>query len=98
VYAQVGSANIDDLGVWRRALTPLEAASVYMAGVNHLSFTGPPSLTWAPSGNSITITYQGTLVTSPTVSGTYTNVPGAHSPYTVPNNGAAGAQFFRALQ
>jgi hypothetical protein len=101
VYAQVGSANIDDLGVWRRALTPLEAASVYMAGVNHLSFDGPPptpTLTWVPSGNSITITYQGTLVTSPTVSGIYTNVPGAHSPYTVPNSGDAGAQFFRALQ
>jgi hypothetical protein len=42
-YRESGSADIDDLGVWRRALTALEASSIYMAGVsNHLSFTGPP--------------------------------------------------------
>jgi hypothetical protein len=34
---------MDDLGVWRRALTALEASGIYLAGVsNHLSFTGPP--------------------------------------------------------
>jgi hypothetical protein len=42
-YPESGSADMDDLGVWRRALTALEASSIYMAGVsNHLSFTGPP--------------------------------------------------------
>jgi hypothetical protein len=42
-YRESGSADMDDLGVWRRALTALEASSIYMAGVsNHLSFTGPP--------------------------------------------------------
>jgi hypothetical protein len=42
-YEETGSGDIDDLGVWRRALTALEAASIYMAGVsNHLSFTGSP--------------------------------------------------------
>jgi hypothetical protein len=42
-YAETGSADMDDLGVWRRALTALEAGSIYMAGVsNHLSFTGSP--------------------------------------------------------
>jgi hypothetical protein len=42
-YPESGSADIDDLGVWHRALSALEAASIYMAGVsNHLSFTGPP--------------------------------------------------------
>jgi hypothetical protein len=42
-YTESGSADIDDLGVWRRALTALEASSIYMAGVsNHLSFAGPP--------------------------------------------------------
>ena len=39
-YKETGSADIDDLGVWRRALTPLEAASIYLAGTNHVSFTG----------------------------------------------------------
>jgi len=42
-YPESGSADMDDLGVWHRALTALEASSIYMAGVsNHLSFTGPP--------------------------------------------------------
>ncbi len=42
-YHESGSADIDDLGVWRRALTALEASSIYMAALsNHISFTGPP--------------------------------------------------------
>jgi hypothetical protein len=42
-YQENGSADIDDLGVWRKSLSALEAASIYMAGVsNHLSFTGSP--------------------------------------------------------
>jgi hypothetical protein len=42
-YPESGYADIDDLGVWRRALTALEAASIYMAAVtNGLSFTGGP--------------------------------------------------------
>jgi hypothetical protein len=42
-YQETGSGDIDDLGVWRRSLTALEAASIYMAAVsNHLSFTGSP--------------------------------------------------------
>src|SRR5205085_9955822 len=46
-YPETGSADIDDLGVWRKALTALEAGSIYMAAVsNGLSFvgTGPVSL------------------------------------------------------
>jgi len=42
-YPETGSADMDDLGVWRKALSSLEAASIYMAAVsNHLSFTGSP--------------------------------------------------------
>jgi len=38
-YGEVGSGDIDDIGVWRRALTPLEAASIYIAGLsNQLSY------------------------------------------------------------
>ncbi len=40
-YPETGSADIDDLGVWRRALTALEAASIYLAAAsNHMTFTG----------------------------------------------------------
>jgi hypothetical protein len=40
-YPESGSADIDDLGVWRRALTALEAGSIYLAAAsNHMTFTG----------------------------------------------------------
>jgi hypothetical protein len=40
-YTESGSADIDDLGVWRRTLTSLEAASIYLAAAsNHMTFTG----------------------------------------------------------
>jgi hypothetical protein len=40
-YTESGSADIDDLGVWRRALTSLEAGSIYLAAAsNHMTFTG----------------------------------------------------------
>jgi hypothetical protein len=57
---------------------------------------GTPPLTVgiARSGSSAVITYTGTLQSSATVNGTYTDVPGATSPYTVPT-GAAQAQFYR---
>ncbi len=42
------------------------------------------------------IVYKGTLQSSPTVNGTYTDVPGATSPYTLNPTGAAG--FFRTRQ
>ena len=54
-YKESGSADIDALGVWRKSLTALEAASIYMAAVsNHLSFTGGPvPLSFqTPSGSS----------------------------------------------
>jgi hypothetical protein len=44
---------------------------------------------------SVTITFTGKLQSSSTVDGTYQDVAGATSPYTVPTGGAA-AQFYRA--
>ncbi|HUA66825.1 MAG TPA: LamG-like jellyroll fold domain-containing protein [Alphaproteobacteria bacterium] len=49
LYGEDGEADIADLGVWRRALSPLEVGSIYEAGTN--SFTGTP-----PNPNSIIIT------------------------------------------
>ncbi len=87
-YPERGSADIDELGVWRRALTPLEAASVYMAGVAKLGFengqvaevevsvettaNGEVKLTW-PSG---------TLQSADAVTGPFADLP-ATSPYLV---------------
>ena len=54
-----------------------------------------PTVSVSRSGGTVTITFSGTLQSSATVNGTYANVPGAASPYTVPT-GAAAAQFYRA--
>ncbi len=40
LYGEDGEADIADLGVWRKALSPLEAGAIYTAGTNNLSFTG----------------------------------------------------------
>jgi hypothetical protein len=99
-YPQSGSGDIDDLGVWRRALTPLEAASIYMAGIsNKLSFTGSapvttPTISIGKSGNSWHITYTGVLVSSSKAGGPYTPVSGASSPYTIP--AGTQVQFYRS--
>jgi len=67
LYGEDGQTDIADLGVWRKALTPLEAASIYVAGTNSLSFTGTPpnptsiKITSATkSGNSVTLTWSAT--------------------------------------
>jgi hypothetical protein len=44
LYQETGSGEIDDLGVWRRVLTPLEAASLYTAGLDGQSFEDQPPL------------------------------------------------------
>jgi hypothetical protein len=93
-YPVTASADIDDLGVWQRTLTPLEVSGIYLAGASN-------SVSFAPAINSIVrvpLTIQrvsgqlqiswpggaGTLQASTNVTGTYTNVTGASSPYTVP--------------
>jgi hypothetical protein len=98
-YAETGSANIDDLGVWRRALTPVEATSIFVAAsVNGLSFTGTstlPDITITPTpAGKITLTWPyGTLQSSTNVTGPYVDVPGATaSPYTAT---ASGTTFYR---
>jgi hypothetical protein len=101
LYPENGEGDIDDLGIWRRALTPLEATSLYMAATaGGLSFTGtgpePPSISIARSGASLTITYTGTLQSAPDVTGPYTDVQGAQSPYPVPTT--AEKAFFRTTE
>jgi len=97
-YAETGSGDMDDLGVWRRALTPLEAASIYMAGVsNHLSFVNgtvvtTPIISIGKSGANWQITYTGVLRSSSTANGTYNPVNGATSPYTIPEIGRASCR------
>jgi hypothetical protein len=97
-YGEDGSGDIDDLGVWRRALSPLEVASLYIAGAQSgLSFTN--SATTLPSisiehltGTKVRVSWSaGTLQSSTNVAGPYSNID-TRSPYT---NAPAAATFYR---
>jgi len=95
MYGESGEGYIDDLGVFRKALTPLEAASIYMAAVsNNLSYAGAPiSLSMQKSGNQLKLSWPaGTLQSADIVTGPYTDVTPV-SPVTVTPTGAK--KFYR---
>ena len=97
-YAETGAGNIDDIAIWRKALSPLEAASVYVAAsVNGLSvansYVGYLTLTPIAGGKFQLTWANGTLQSAPAINGPYTDVAGAASPYTVTPGGAN--KFFR---
>lgn len=85
------------MGIWRRVLTPLEASSIYVAGIsNAVSFApAPPNqvqLTIQRIGNQVKLTWlAGNLQSADAAAGPYTTVPAAISPYTVT---PAGTQKF----
>jgi hypothetical protein len=93
-----GGYSIDDLGIWRRALTSAEVAGIYAAGTNGSSFTtyGPVQLSVKLNGtNQLQISWEeGTLYSAPKVTGPWATVTGATAPvYTVaPTN---SQQFYR---
>lgn len=98
--ASDGQILIDDLGVWTRALTPLEAESIFLAGsVNQLSFTGATNTltltTTTTNGTQLTLSFgSGTLQGATNLSGPWTTISNITSPYTVsPTN---TLEFFRA--
>lgn len=85
--------QIDDVGIWRRALTPGQATGIYAAGQVGQSFDviGPGSLTSKKTGNALELIWQqGTLQTTTNLLGGWVNVPGAVAPYaTVPTTNPA---------
>jgi hypothetical protein len=91
-------ADIDDLGIWNKALTPYEAYSIYAAAnVSGQSFdvAGPVYLQLVPSTSGIELIWQsGTLVESTSLTGAYTPVPDAKAPYHKITPGP-GAKFYR---
>jgi hypothetical protein len=94
VFTQDQEGDIDDLGVWRRTLTPLEVSGIYLAGAtNHVSFAPAVNplvraalqiVQVSPGQYQIVWPGGGTLQASGDVLGTYTNVPSGTSPYTIP--------------
>jgi hypothetical protein len=94
LYQETGSGDIDDFGVWRRALSPLEVASIYVAGNNNLSYTGGSTISVSNTGTSVKITFDGGLLQqADVITGPFSDVTGATSPYTV--NATGTAKFYR---
>jgi len=94
-YPEEGYYDIDDVGIWRRALTAQEVVGIYLAAtlVNSSFVDITPSITAGPGANQVTVTWQaGILQSASSANGTYTDVPSATSPYTVT---ATGATFYR---
>jgi hypothetical protein len=79
------AVDLDDLGVWKKALTAVEAASLFVAAsTNGLSFTGAPiTITTKLSGGTITLSWPaGVLQSATNVTGPWNDVIG-FSPITV---------------
>jgi len=97
-YPESGQADLDDIGIFRRALSQLEATSIYAAGLNGHSFVNK-----APVETTITVQTLpdgtlrlqwdggGTLHQADLVTGAFEAIAGASSPYAVT---PAGSQRF----
>jgi hypothetical protein len=99
-YGVTAAFDLDDLGIWRRALNDYEAASIYAAGRVNESFDvyGPVKVYVNHVGTNVDVSWQaGTLLQSTSANGLYSPVGGATVPfYRVPANGSA--MFFRVQQ
>ena len=88
VYAQSATFSLDDIGVWRRALTDYEARSIYEVGAAYgKSFntvlTGPVSvgLYYSVASDKYNLAWQGgTLTEATNLAGPWTPVPAAKAP------------------
>jgi hypothetical protein len=97
----VANFDLDDVGIWRRALTDYEALSIYNAAQNSgVSFDtyGPVEVYIQPVSGSLYISWQsGTLLESTSVTGVYTPVSGASAPFYVTTPSAV-QKFYRVQQ
>ena len=95
-----GSAtfDLDDVGIWRRALTGYEAASAYSAAAasgQSFDVYGPVKLSMQQVGTNLDLSWQaGTLLQSANVAGPYVPVPGATAPF-YRTSATSSAKFFR---
>jgi hypothetical protein len=96
-YPEEGSYDIDDIGVWHKVLTPLEAASIYMAAaVSGLSYVGAPvTLNMDKSGPNLIFTWNAGayLQSADNITGPWTDIRTAKSPFTVAPT--AARKFYR---
>ena len=97
-YAEAGSFEMDDLGVWRRALTPSEAYTAWYVGENYsrsYDNYGPVLLDLRIVAGGLQFVWQaGTLEQADSLNGPWTAVGGATAP-THQVTTSAAVKFFR---
>ena len=116
VYFDQGSAyninaKIDDLGIWRRALTSGEASAIYTAGqagkdlsqAKVAPVTTKPTVTINAVGSSLKITWQGTAIgrlqtTTSLNPANWTDVPGTTGASSATVSASSNTAFFRFKQ
>jgi hypothetical protein len=84
------------MGVWHRVLTPLEVGAMFVGGnVNGITFAPPPAnLAVQLIGGQVRVTWSnGVLQSADNVTGPYSDVGGASSPYVT--NPTAAKKFYR---
>jgi hypothetical protein len=94
------TADLDDLGIWRRALTDIEARSIYVVGQTYgQSFNTPGLVTLYPyslPGGKLGIAWiSGTLQQATSLTGPWTAVPGATPPSYQVTPAGTGNKFYR---
>lgn len=93
-WAEPFQGQIDEVAIYDRALTPAQVQAHYLAAT---SSAQPIALSISKQGGAAVIMYSGgTLQEATSVDGTYADVAGSQSPYTVPS--ATTAKFYRVRQ
>jgi len=97
-YGVTGNFDLDDVGIWRHALTQSQAESIYVVGQNQSqSFDtyGTVKLTIHQSASGVQLIWQaGTLLSADALSGPWAPVSGASAP-TYQLTPSAGKKFYR---
>jgi hypothetical protein len=83
------AGGLAQVALFTNALTAGQISNLYNLAV----VVSVPAITLTRLGDSLVISYTGTLLSAPNVQGPYTPVSGATSPYTVPTSGLQ--RFFR---
>jgi len=100
-YGVIAAYDVDDVGIWRRALNNYDALSIYNAAQNaHESFDvyGPVKVNASMVGSNFDVSWQaGTLLQATNVTGPYSPVAGAVAPF-YRTTATGTARFFRVLQ
>jgi hypothetical protein len=98
-YQESVTFQIDDIGIWRRALSPYEAQSIHAAAADSgqsFDVFGPVKVYVTTAGSDVIVAWQaGTLLQSTSVNGPWSPVTGASAPYYKVTPGPSGSVFYR---